>query len=119
MPAAAQNVRYRQIRAGDRQGNGKQFQMSAPANPATEAYPALYDANGNVIARQPRGNTTVAQLADATGAFTNGHILAFDVSGNAKDGNVVAANIITTTMLDSTTITIVGGVVTVPGAGRT
>jgi hypothetical protein len=90
-----QNVRYRQIRALDRQGKGKQFQMSAPANPATEGYPALYDADGNVIARQPRGNTAVAQLADQTAGFTLNHLLAFDASGNAKDSTVLATDVLT------------------------
>lgn len=84
--AAAENVRYHQIRRLDREGDGKKIQMSALDNPATENWPALYGAGENVIASQPRGNTTVAQMADQAAGYAEGHVLVFDSFGNAKSG---------------------------------
>jgi hypothetical protein len=92
--ASSENVRYHQIRRNDRQGDGKQLQMSADGNPATNGWVALYDASGNVIASQPRGNTTVAQLADQTGGYVENDLLAFDAQGNAKDSGISVAAVL-------------------------
>jgi hypothetical protein len=91
----ADGIRYHQIRRGDREGDGHEFQMSAAANPAIAGYPAVYTDNENIIARQPRGNTTAVQLADQTGGYTEGNLLDFDPYGNTRDSGISSASITT------------------------
>ena len=59
-------VAISQVRDADLQGDGDSAQMFGGGSTAS-GYVALYDAAGNVIGAQPRGNTTVPQLADQTG----------------------------------------------------
>ena len=70
-------------KAGTKTGNTDQVVTATGS--ATSGYPLLYDANGNAIARQPRGNTTVVQLADSTTNPTAGNLTEFDANGNVKD----------------------------------
>lgn len=46
--AASGNVRYSQIRSGDRQGNGSKVQMFGSGSP-TSGNAAVFDANGNIV----------------------------------------------------------------------
>ena len=56
--AATGNVRYSQIRSGDRTGNGSRL-VTAASGTLSQTVPLLYDANGNVVATATRsGNTT-------------------------------------------------------------
>ena len=72
------------IKVGTKTGNTDKVVTSATAQ--NSGYPLLYDANGNAVAYQPRGNTTVVQLADSTSNPTSGHLAIFDSNGNVKDG---------------------------------
>lgn len=72
------------VKVGTKSGNTDEVVSASGA--ATNGYPLLYDANGNAIARQPRGNTTVVQLADSTTSPTSGDLATFDANGNIKDG---------------------------------
>ena len=78
--AATGNVRYSQIRSGDRTGNGSRL-VTAASGTLTQDVPLLYDANGNVVATATRsGNTT--EFATVSGTKSTGQQLAFDASGN-------------------------------------
>jgi beta-glucanase (GH16 family) len=94
--ARAEAIRYHQINLFDREGDGHEIQMSAPANPAINGYVAFYEQGKNIIARQPRGNTTVPQLADQTGGYTEGDFGAFDRFGNIRDSGIKSSTILTT-----------------------
>ncbi len=78
------------IQASLRQGTNNVVQMFGGGT-ATAGYPLLYDANGNAIASQPRGATTVVQLADSTTNPANGNAASFDANGNIKDAGVAPA----------------------------
>lgn len=92
--ASAENIRYHQIRRNDREGNGPKLQASSADNTATDGWAAFYDKDQNVKAQQPRGNTTVVQLADQTAGFTEGHLLEFDGAGNARDSQVRSTDVV-------------------------
>lgn len=80
--AASGNVRYSQIRSGDRTGSGNRL-VTAASGTLTQNVPLLYDASGNVVATATRsGNTT--EFATITGTKTTGKQLEFDASGNIK-----------------------------------
>lgn len=82
MPATG-NVRYSQLRSGDRLGSGTKIPTTTVTSPTANA-PLLYDASGNIIQGSRSGNST--QFATITGTKTTGKQLAFD-----SDGNVVAS----------------------------
>ncbi len=71
------------VKTGTKTGNTNEV-VSATGT-ATSGYVLLYDASGNAIARQPRGNTTVAQLADSTTHPTTNNLAKFDANGNIAD----------------------------------
>lgn len=71
------------VKVGTKTGNTDEVVTATGS--ATSGYPLLYDASGNAVADQPRGNTTVVQLADSTTNPTSGDLAAFDASGNVKD----------------------------------
>jgi hypothetical protein len=87
-----QNARFHQVRRNDRLGDGPQWQMSAFGNPAVPNWPAVYAGGQNVIAKQPRGFSGVAQMADQTAGFTPGHQLVFNDVGEATDGGISSAS---------------------------
>lgn len=80
--AATGNVRYSQIRSGDRTGNGSRL-VTAASGTLSQNVPLLYDANGNVVATATRsGNTT--EFATIDGTKTAGKMLTFDADGNIE-----------------------------------
>ena len=79
------------IKTGTKTGNTDEVVSATGA--ATSGYPLLYDSNGNAEAEQPRGNTTVVQLADQTAGFVPGDLVSFDINGNVVDSGIQAIRI--------------------------
>ena len=80
------------VKAGTKTGNTDEV-VTATGAPAANR-PLLFDANGNAVARQPRGNTTVVQLADSITNPTSGNVAGFDANGNVKDSGLAAASLL-------------------------
>ena len=77
------------VKGGTKTGNTDAVVTATGAPTANR--PLLFDANGNAVARQPRGNTTVVQLADSITNPTSGNVAGFDANGNVKDSGLAAA----------------------------
>jgi len=52
----------------------------------TNNYPVFGNGGSDIKTEQPRGNTTVVQLADSITNPTSGDLAVFDANGNIKDG---------------------------------
>ena len=78
------------IKVGTKTGNTDQ--VVTATGTATADRPLLYDASGNAVARQPRGNTTIVQLANSTTNPTSGNLAAFDANGNVKDSGIATVS---------------------------
>jgi hypothetical protein len=76
------------VKAGTKTGNTDDIVTSTGTPTANR--PLLFDSNGNAVARQPRGNTTVVQLADSITNPTSGNVAAFDADGNVKDSGLAS-----------------------------
>lgn len=66
----------------------------AAVGPGTTDYPLLgQGSSADPAFKQPRGNTSVVQMADSTTNPTTGNLAEFDANGNVKDAGIAASSI--------------------------
>jgi hypothetical protein len=84
--AASGNVRYSQVRSGDRTGSGNRL-VTAASGTLTQNVPLLYDASGNIVATATRTGNTTNYITATAGAKTSGYYPKWDADGNLTTGD--------------------------------